>query len=374
MFLNKAQNLSNLSKHKIENTKIPNFFFFNIRDWEIKKEAIINNIISRLGDKICVRSSYFKEDSSKSSLAGKFDSFINIKKNKRNICKAVNSLIVQYKNFSKNKSSFLKNNILVQDFVQNSICSGVITNYNLSDGAPYYTINYNDISNSTLSVTSGDKNSFRVLYISRNSKENIRSNKFKRIIESIKKIEQIYKYQPLDIEFALNKELKVFIFQIRPISTSFKWKKINKKKFNNLLDKLERKYKKIKKRNSIYGKKAVLGLMPDWNPAEIIGFQPSIFSYSLYQYLVTNEIWAVSREQMGYKKLNNPKLMYSFSGKPYIDLRMSFNSLLPKKLNKNLENKITTFWINQLIKKPYFHDKIEFEITDNCYYFGIEKK
>ena len=65
--------------------------------------------------------------------------------------------------------------------------------------------------------------------------------------------------------------------------------------------------------------------MPDWNPAEIIGFQPNLFSYSLYKYLVTDEIWAKSREDMGYKKLFKPKLMYSFSGKPYIDLRMSFN-------------------------------------------------
>ena len=274
----------------------------------------------------------------------------------------------------KKKKFFFKNYLLIQNFVKNSICSGVVTNYTLGDGAPYYSINYNDQTSSTLSVTSGDKNSYRVLHVSRNSNKNIRSIKFKKIIDSIKKIEKIYKFKPLDIEFALNKNFKVFILQIRPISTSFKWKKIKEKKFNNLLKQNEKKFKKICKRNINYGKKGIFGLMPDWNPAEIIGFQPNIFSYSLYKFLVTDEIWAVAREQMGYKRLRKPKLMYSFTGKPYIDLRMSYNSLLPKKLNKSIETKITNYWIDELIKKPYLHDKIEFEITDNCYYFGFEKK
>ena len=112
--------------------------------------------------------------------------------------------------------------------------------------------------------------------------------------------------------------------------------------------------------------------MPDWNPAEIIGFHPHLFSYSLYKYLVTDNAWAKAREEMGYKNISNYPLMYSFSGKPY-RYCLSFNSLLPKNINNILSNKITTFWTNSLIKKPYFHDKIEFEITENCYHFKLPK-
>ena len=374
MFINKAQNLNYLEKFKIKNTVIPKFIYFNVLEWKNNRQLIIKKIIKKLDNKICIRSSFYKEDSSKTSLAGKFESFINISNNKKNITKAVNNLINQYQRFDKKKKFFFKNYLLIQNFVKNSICSGVVTNYTLGDGAPYYSINYNDLTSSTLSVTSGDKNSYRVLHVSRNSNKNIRSIKFKKIIDAIKKIEKIYKFKPLDIEFALNKSFKVFILQIRPISTSFKWKKINEKKFHNLLKQNEKKFRKICKRNIKYGKKGIFGLMPDWNPAEIIGFQPNIFSYSLYKFLVTDEIWAIAREQMGYKKLRKPKLMYSFTGKPYIDLRMSYNSLLPKNLNKSIEPKITNYWIDELIKKPYLHDKIEFEITDNCYYFGFEKK
>ena len=374
MFINKAQNLKYLDSFKLNNIEIPKFIFFNIIEWKKNKPKLIEQIKNQLNEKICIRSSFYKEDSAKSSLAGKFDSFINIKNDKKNIIYSIENLINQYKKYNSKSKFFLKNYFLVQNYIKVSICSGVITNYSLSDGAPYYSINYNDFSNSTLSVTAGDKDSFRVLHVSKNSKENIRSQKFKKIIEAIKKIEKIYNFKPLDIEFAVGKNFKVFILQIRPISTTFKWKLINEKNFQLLLNKSEKKYQDIKKRNIKYGKKAVFGLMPDWNPAEIIGFQPNLFSYSLYKFLVTDKIWAIARNQMGYKELKNPKLIYSFTGKPYVDLRMSFNSLLPKFLNNKLEKKIITFWINEIIKKPYFHDKIEFEITDNCFYFGLQNK
>ena len=374
MFINKAQNLEYLNSFKLNNVEVPKFIFFNLNEWKQNKQKLILQIKNQLNKKICIRSSFYKEDNAKSSLAGKFDSFINIKNDKKNIIYSVENLIKQYRKYDSNSKFFSKNYFLIQNYIESSICSGVVTNYALSDGAPYYSINYNDLSNSTLSVTAGDKDSFRVLHISRNSKENIRSLKFKKIIEAIKKIEKIYNYKPVDIEFAVGKNLKVYILQIRPISTTFKWKPINENRFQSLLNISEKKYQMIKIRNSQYGKKAVFGLMPDWNPAEIIGFQPNLFSYSLYKFLVTDKIWAIARKQMGYKKLKDPKLMYSFTGKPFIDLRMSFSSLLPDSLNNKLGKKITTFWIDEIIKKPYYHDKIEFEITDNCFYFGIKKK
>ena len=101
----------------------------------------------------------------------------------------------------------------------------------------------------------------------------------------------------MDIEFAVTKNYVVNILQIRPLSTKKKWKPINENKFKNYLIKYEKKFKKISFRNKRYGKKAIFGLMPDWNPAEIIGFQPSKFSYSLYKKLVTNSASGQKQER-----------------------------------------------------------------------------
>ena len=35
----------------------------------------------------------------------------------------------------------------------------------------------------------------------------------------------------------------------------------------------------------------IFGLMPDWNPVEMIGYQPNALSYSLYETLITNDAW-----------------------------------------------------------------------------------
>ena len=63
-----------------------------------------------------------------------------------------------------------------------------------------------------------------------------------------------------------------------------------------------------------------------------------------------------------------------FSGRPYIDVRLSFNSFLPKNLGNNISKKIVNHWCKKLIKNPYLHDKVEFEIADSCYDFSLKKK
>lgn len=373
-FSDKAENLKNLEKLKLKNFVIPKFHFFDLLEWKNEKEKIIEKIFKKLDRKICIRSSFFKEDNSKSSMAGQFDSYININNEKKNLSFFITKLIHQYKIFEKKKTPSLKNKIIVQNFISNSICSGVVTNYNISDGAPYYTINYNNVSNSTSSVTAGDKFGYRVLYVNRDSLSKLRSNIFKNIIFAVKKIEENYQNEALDIEFAVTKNHAVNILQIRPLSTKKKWKPIDNNKFKSSLGNYEKKFNKISLRNKRYGKKAIFGLMPDWNPAEIIGFQPTKFSYSLYKKLVTNSVWAKAREEMGYNKVLNPKLIYSFSGKPYVDLRLSFHSLLPHNLRLSVSKKINSYWIDKLSKEPYNHDKIEFEITQNCFYFGLKEK
>ena len=262
MFTNKAQNLNYLESINLKNFIVPKFVFFNYKEWKKNNNKLINKAKKKLNKRICIRSSYFEEDSSKHSLAGKFDSFIDVKNNKKNINLYIENLIRQYKKSIKNIYQLKNSYFIIQNYVKNSICSGVITNYSL-DGAPYYTINYNDISSSTLSVTSGDKDSSRVLYVSRNSNEKIRSKKFRNLIQAIKNIEKEYNYLPLDIEFAVEKNFNVNILQIRPIATQSKWKKINANKFLSILKKCGIKFNKIKKRNIAYGNKPIFGLMPD---------------------------------------------------------------------------------------------------------------
>ena len=79
--------------------------------------------------------------------------------------------------------------------------------------------------------------------------------------------------------------------------------------------------------------------MPDWNPAEIIGSKPKPLALSLYQELITDHIWAQNRSNYGYKELDQFHLMTTFYGTPYVDIRIDFNSWLPKNLDKTISLK-----------------------------------
>ena len=120
----------------------------------------------------------------------------------------------------------------------------------------------------------------------------------------------------------VDKNKKVNIFQIRPLSTLRNWKNFSNRKFRSSLKSNQNKFLKILKENKKYGNDPIFGLMPDWNPAEMIGYQPNMLSYSIYKEIITDNSWSLARAKMGYKYVNKP-LMYSFSGKPFIDTRLS---------------------------------------------------
>ena len=79
---------------------------------------------------------------------------------------------------------------MFQNHVTNSILSGVVTNYSINDGSEYYVINYDDSSNLTNTVTSGNKTGGRVINIYKHKFLGLRSKKFKKIVISIKEIEK----------------------------------------------------------------------------------------------------------------------------------------------------------------------------------------
>ncbi|MBK1993868.1 hypothetical protein FSE90_06335, partial [Campylobacter novaezeelandiae] len=141
---------------------------------------------------------------------------------------------------------------------------------------------------------------------------------------------------------------------------------------------LERFYKRFislqEKRPRILGDKALFGVMPDWNPAEIIGLKPKRLALSLYKEIITDNIWAYQRNNYGYRDLRSHPLIHSFLGIPYVDVRLSFNSFIPKKLDEKIAKKLINFYLDKLDKNHELHDKVEFDIVFSCYDFNTPHK
>jgi len=254
--------------------------------------------------------------------------------------------------------------------------SGVIFTGDINGNKFYYNINYDDVTGLTDTVTSGYSiYSNKTLYIYKKRIDLIQSNRFKLIVKATKEVERLFKGIPLDIEFGLSNKNKLFLFQVRPVVVNNKLD-VTQNFFNKKLNTI---YKNLKncfelRNKDINGKTTLFSQMTDWNPAEMIGQHPSNLSFSLYRRLITKHSWLKARKIMGYKYFKDTSLMHNFAGRPYIDIRKSINSFLPKSLSKKISNNLVDSAISELKKNPAIHDKIEFELVPTCFSFDLERR
>jgi phosphoenolpyruvate synthase/pyruvate phosphate dikinase len=362
----KAKTIQSLSKI-LKTAKILPLIRFTVQDYNKNSSKIINTIQAKFQKNIIVRSSSAREDNQNESNAGAFESEININiKDKKSIKNAIEKVINSFgKNFNQNDEVF------IQQMLSRVTMSGVIFSCDMNTLSPYYIINY-DKSGSTNSVTSGNTNNLKSFVCFKEYKK-VRDKNLKKIIDTTKECEKIFNNEFLDIEFAFSNN-QLYILQVRALVTH---NKENLSKINLSIN-LKKLKKKIQKLNSYHpnllGNKTIFSVMTDWNPAEIIGLRPKSLALSLYKELITDETWAYQRDNYGYRNLRSHPLLVSFLGVPYIDVRISFNSFIPKDLENKIAKKLVNYYLNRLSSNINNHDKVEFKIIYSCFYFGIEKK
>lgn len=364
--LSKATTLEELS-YLIKSAHILPILKFKAKDYKNHKSKILKKISNKFNSNLIVRSSSSNEDNLETSNAGGFESVLDVDINSEELIdKAIQSVIDSYGTVLTKDDEFF-----LQPMLENVSMSGVVFSADLDTLSPYFIINY-DESGSTSSVTSGISNELKT-FICFNENNDIGHDYLKQVITATKECQKIFNNNFLDIEFAFE-DNQLYLLQVRPIVIK------NKNDLSNIEIKegLRKLFKKINKLNAphpnLLGNKTIFGVMPDWNPAEIIGVRPKRLSLSLYKELITDETWAYQRDNYGYRNLRSHPLLVSFLGIPYIDTRVSFNSFIPKSLNNRTAEKLINYYLDQLSENISNHDKVEFEIIISCFYFGIENK
>ena len=362
----KAKTLEDLS-NIIATAKVLPLYRFNAYRYKNNISQVLKDIQELFQGNVIVRSSSINEDNFEISNAGVFESIMNVNSNDIDVLQeAIDKVTLSY-----GDSLNELDEIFIQPMLVNVTMSGVIFSCDIDTLSSYYTINY-DESGSTDSVTSGKSNGLKS-FICFKENNHISNTKLKKLIDTTKECEDIFENNFLDIEFAFTND-ELYILQVRAIVVN------NKENLSNinLSSSLNKLYKKIEKLNAshpnLLGNKTIFGVMPDWNPAEIIGIRPKKLALSLYKELITDETWAYQRDNYGYRNLRSHPLLVSFLGVPFIDARISFNSFIPKSLDEKVATKLVNYYLNKLSKNIKYHDKIEFEIIYSCYYFGIENK
>lgn len=363
--MTKSETLQFLSK-KTNTFKILPQLSFTVEEYYngSAKDKILNSSICK--SKVVIRSSAINEDTNMNSQAGKFLSLLNVS-GIDNIYNGIESVID-----SMSIESNDENQVFIQPHLEDIAMCGVIFTIDPNTLGNYYVINYDDITGSTSSVTSGEGTNLKTFYCFRNV-DGLEDLILQKIINATRDVEHLLHSEYLDIEFAVDKNDEIYIFQARPLI-------LNKKVIDIKLqeEELGRITEKIDNNNKtkpyLFGDRTIYGVMPDWNPAEMIGIRPKPLALSLYKRLITDGTWAYQRNNYGYKNLRSFPLMVDFCGMPYIDTRVSFNSFIPRVINEELSNKLVNYYLDELEKQPEKHDKVEFEIIYSCFTLDLKDR
>ncbi len=317
----KAETLERLGPHQ-GYFQIPEFIYFPVSDWQDRAASVVERVTGRFaGSVLAVRSSAQSEDSETSSMAGRFTSVLAVPADDHAAFRdAVDAVIASY------GTAAGDDQVLVQKMVSDVAISGVAMTHGLDDGSPYYTIEYDDESGATDAVTAGLRIN-KSLRLHRDVGEaDLSSARMRRVLRLIRNIEGIFGRVPLDIEFALGRDGAVHLFQVRQIASHSNWDKGLGGRVDAALHGIaDFLADRLGPRPGILGRRGILGTMTDWNPAEMIGSAPRGQALSLYRHLITDDVWALARESMGYRSMVGEHLMVGLAGRPYIDVRNSFN-------------------------------------------------
>lgn len=336
------------------------------QQWSAEKSNVIKGIISQFKNEILIiRSSASTEDTWGSSMAGAYLSIPDVNATHEELITTIGDVFNSYTELTE------IDEVLIQPMVTNVVISGVALTRDLDTGSPYYVINYDDLSGRTDTVTGGHES--KTIMVRRGADTQLRSKRMSKLLECLIEIESATSYNELDIEFCISDADEVFILQVRPLSAREKWHVIKDDTIHKAVNDIR--YiigAAMAPKPKLAGNTTIFTEMTDWNPAEMIGNTPRPLALSLYKSLITDSVWARARDCMGYRMVDGP-LLVDFHGRPFIDVRKSFNSFLPANIPNDIADKLVSHQLDMLAQNRELHDKVEFDICVTCWDFCAEE-
>jgi len=366
----KAKTLQAL-KPLLATSRIETTYVFTVVNWDRYCADILKDIRREFpGGRVVVRSSCQAEDSRLQSNAGRYRSVLGVSPRRAaDLRRAVESVIESY---GRQRCSLGQDQVLVQQQTESIRICGVILTAELKTNAPYYIINYDD-SGSADAVTSGTCG--KLLKIFRTTPAKDLQPPWDKVLTAVREIEEIVTEYHLDIEFAVDGNGEVVVFQVRPLAANIGLEPPSERAVETLVKGGERHYRKLKTNtNLIPGEQPVFSDMLFWNPAELIGHSPSPLACSLFKRLIMDKAWNQGLLPLGYPSVFPHPLMERFLYKPYINVNTAFRALVPACVPERFRERLLRYFLAKLLADPSLHDKAEFEIMFSCYDFHLPRR
>jgi adenylylsulfate kinase-like enzyme/phosphohistidine swiveling domain-containing protein len=342
---------------------------FTVADWRADPAAVLAAVAATPwgAGSLIVRSSAKDEDGVASSQAGRYDSVLDVS-GADGISRAIGQVIASFTDGGRGEDQ-----VFVQPMLDGVAMAGVAFSRSPSGGGPYIIVNYDDRTGRTDQVTAGTGDKLET-FLCLKSRTDACPPALAPIVALILELEALFATDAIDVEFAQGGDGQLYLLQVRPLVVD-RHGEATDEEIDRVMADVARKVELLNRPHPyLHGSRTIFGVMPDWNPAEIIGLRPWPLSLSLYRELVTDAIWAYQRDNYGYQNLRSFPLLVSFQGLPYIDVRVSFNSFVPGDVPSDLAGRLVNYYIDRLLAEPHLHDKVEFEIIFSCYTLDLPQR
>jgi choline kinase len=365
----KAETLARL-RRTMKSARIADQVTRTVSEWEKDPDRSTQAVAKAFGDRsLIVRSSTTHEDAFSASNAGGFTSVLGVSVSE-GLLPAVGAVAESYRQAGIDADV---QQVLVQPLVDDVVLSGVALTRTLDHGAPWFVIQYTT-DGDTEAVTSGSSGDLRTLMVRRALNHPVpdaaagqEADRLARLLAALREVEGLLGHDGLDVEFALDRMGEPHILQVRPLVTASAGV-VRDADFAALLEEAHSTWRaNAEAPDHLPGRvRPLYGVMPDWNPAEIIGTSPGRLALDLYDFLITREVWATARAEAGYRDVRPAPLLVTFAGRPYVDVRASFASFLPRGLDEGLAGRLLGAALDRLVDRPELHDKVEFSVIPTC--------
>ncbi len=357
-FTTKAETLQWL-KPRLCKSRVLDMYVFSVQQWLQDAEAVLATIRQSFPKRqIVVRSSSRFEDCCGYSNAGAFHSALGVQSNcAPAVHAAVEKVIASFDGDSRDQ-------ILIQPQLKPVSIAGVVSSHAVPDGQPYYVFSY-ESGGGTCGVTGG-KDLTTTCYLRRDAlggDENL-PGVLQSVYAAMREIEVLVDHVPIQLEFGCTAPEDVVVFQVRPLpGVRLPTSQISCEVWDSIAQDLEQ---AMSAAPDLPAVRSLLGVMPDWNPAELLGGHPRPLAVSLYRALISSTIWCRARFQLGYRDIGSRDFLHVLAGKPYVNVRTSFSSLLPAGLPHATEQRLLGLWLDRLAENPQYHDSVEFDVAQTC--------
>lgn len=346
----------------LRTASVPDFVRVSVARWRTARQEVLGDVRAALGDgPVAVRSSTRHEDGLLSSGAGAFESVLDVNVGDAGAVGAAMDAVIS--SFGRDgRAVDPSDEVLVQRQVSDLAAAGVLLTRDPEGGGPYRVVSLERTGRSD-GVTSGAEADIETHYLLREGGESTDPT-VTGLLRLAAEIEGLTGLDALDIEFGHDRGGELHLFQVRPLTANARRLELDDAdlaaELAGVRDFLD---EHMRPHPALAGGTTVLGVMPDWNPAEMIGDAPRALALSLYQRLIGSSAWSAARARAGFRDVAPEPLIVSLAGRPYVDVRASLNSFLPAALPEEIGRAWVDHGLDRLGDSPDLHDKIEFTVA-----------